>query len=108
MSQIIDILLRTNRHLAELAQEIRTMKQELQDLADAVKANTDATAAAVQFIDGLATQMQTAIQNEDGPAIEQLANDLKANTQKLAEHITANTPADKANAPVADPAAPAG
>lgn len=94
IAQTTDLIARQNQHLM---QEIATMQQELQDIADAVRANTDATAAAVTFISQLADKMKDAVTNQDGPQIEKLANDLKANSNALAQAITANTPADSSS-----------
>jgi dsDNA-specific endonuclease/ATPase MutS2 len=76
-----------------LAKEIRKMSEQLDQLTAAVAANKDVTDSAVALLTGLHAKLEELIANGVDPAaLQTLADDLQAATQKLAEAVVANTP----------------
>lgn len=79
-------------HLAHrILEEIRTMSAELDRLTSEVQQSRDATDSAITLISGLADQIR-ALQN-DPAALAALADSLDADQTRIAEAVTANTPA---------------
>jgi hypothetical protein len=77
-----------------LLEEILKMSAQLDALTAAVAANTTVTESAITLLTGLHAKLLELIANGIDPvAVQQLADDLSAETQKLADAITANTPA---------------
>jgi hypothetical protein len=74
----------------------------LDDLQAQVQANTDLEHSAVQAIQGIAKQLQDALNSNDSAALNALAQQLNSSAASLGAAITANTPA----APTPDPNAP--
>lgn len=85
------------------AQEDKTMAA-LDDLTAQVTANTNLEQSAVTLIEGIAAQLQTALNNNDTPALQALTQHLSNSAAALGAAITANTPATPTPAP--DPNAP--
>ena len=78
----------------QILTEILKMSAQLDALAAAVAANTSVTASAITLLTGLHAKLLELIANGIDPAaVQQLADDLSADTQKLAESVTTNTPA---------------
>lgn len=86
-----------------LNQEVKVMSA-LDDLTAQVHANTDLEQSAVSLIQGIAAQLQEAINNNDSSALSALASQLNTSAAALGAAVTANTHADPA--PPADPNAP--
>ena len=79
---------------AQILEEIRKMSAQLDALVAAVSANTTITESAITLLQGLHAKLLELIANGIDPvAVQQLADDLSAQTQKLADAVTANTPA---------------
>jgi hypothetical protein len=77
-----------------LLAEILKMSAQLDALISAVAANTTITESAITLLTGLHAKLLELLANGIDPvAVQQLADDLSAETQKLADAITANTPA---------------
>jgi chromosome segregation ATPase len=79
--------------LTQLHQMENHQMSALDDLQAQVQANTDLEHSAVQAIQGIAKQLQDALNNDDEAALEQLAQQLNASAASLGSAITANTPA---------------
>lgn len=71
-------------------QGVSRMSQEFDALKAQVKANTDAEAAAVVLINGIADRIAAA--GEDPVALSALSADLKASADALSAAVVANTP----------------
>lgn len=84
----------------QIESELKRMSQALDDLKAQVAANVSLEASAIQLIGSLADQIAAAA--NDPAALQQLTTDLKAEADKLAAALTANTPA----APTTTTAAP--
>lgn len=89
------------------------MSQAIDDLADAVKSNTDVVQSAITLIGGLADQLDAASNTGDMSAVSDMAAQIRASAQALADAVAAGTPADPAapaapapTDPAVDPAAP--
>jgi hypothetical protein len=69
------------------------MSAQLDALAAAVAANTTVTGSAIELLNGLHAQLVDLLAQPtiDPVAVQALADDLSAQTQALAEAITANT-----------------
>jgi hypothetical protein len=77
----------------QILTEILKMSAQLDALAAAVAANTSVTESAITLLTGLHAKLLELMANCIDPvAVQQLADDLSADTQKLAESVTANTP----------------
>jgi hypothetical protein len=84
----------------------------IDDLKKEVAKNRDVTASAVQLLQELTTKLQSAVSNDDMAAIQQIVDEVKADSQVLGEAVAANTvaaqpppaPAEPVNPPVIDPA----
>jgi hypothetical protein len=79
--------------LARLLKELTEMSAQLDALAAAVAANTTVTGSAIELLTGLHAQLMELLAQPtiDPVAVQALADDLSAQTQALAEAITANT-----------------
>lgn len=69
------------------------MSAQLDALAAAVAANTTVTGSAIELLNGLHAKLVELLAQPqiDPAAVQALADDLSAQTQALAEAITANT-----------------
>jgi predicted Zn-dependent peptidase len=76
--------------LAAIANLESLMSQELDDLKREVQESRSVTEGAAALISGLADQIRDA--KDDPAALEELAQQLDAQTQQLASAVTANTP----------------
>jgi hypothetical protein len=68
----------------------------LTDLQAAVAAESTAVASAVTLLGGLKAALDAAIASGDPAALQQLSNDIGAQTKALADAVAANTPAPTA------------
>lgn len=71
----------------------------MQDLRDAVARNTSVDDSVIAMLQGISQQLKDAQALNDPQAIQDVITQLDANTQKMTDAVTANTPA--APAPVA-------
>jgi chromosome segregation ATPase len=76
--------------LGRVEKDREAMTQDLQNLADQVKQNTDAEQSAVALLTSLADKLHAAA--DDPAAIRDLATQLKSSSDALAAAIVANTP----------------
>lgn len=76
--------------LGKLTKEIKLMAGQLDALTAEVARNTEVDESAVTLIKGLAVQIESL--KNDPVALQKLADDMKASSDKLAEAVAANTP----------------
>ena len=92
------------RDLAEFLlyshEEIMT---KLQDLQAAVAAEQTVEQSAITLLQGLAQQLQAALDNDDDDAIQAVIDQVNNNASTLAAAVTANTPAPGPSAPAPSP-----
>ena len=65
----------------------------MQDLRDAVRRNTSVDDSVLAMLQGISQQLKDAQAQNDPQAIQDVINELDANTQKMTDAVTANTPA---------------
>lgn len=65
----------------------------LDDLKTAVAQNRDVTESAITLLQGLKQKLDDAIASGDPAALTQLSADLGSETTRLADAVSANTPA---------------
>jgi hypothetical protein len=93
MSVLRDIwfeLQRLNQNLELLRQQEKRMTQATDNLAAAVRRETDVVSSVTTLISGLAAQIKA---TSTDPQVQQLADQINANSDTLASAVTANTPA---------------
>lgn len=71
----------------------------INDLKAAVERNTSVDDSVLTMLTGLVQQLKDAQANNDPAAIDQLIAQLDANTQKMTDAVTANTPAEEPSEP---------
>ncbi len=87
-----DYTLVSNHLLHHILEDIHAMTVQLDQLTSEVEENTSVTESAVALLANLAEQLRA---NADDPAaIEDLANKLDTNSNRLADAVAANTPAE--------------
>ena len=84
--------LRTTSDLIVAALENAIMPT-MQDLKDAVTRNTSVDDSVLALLQGISQQLKDAQAANDPRAITDIINQLDANTQKMTDAVTANTPA---------------
>lgn len=86
-------LTRGDDPLTKILKELQQMSAQLDALAAAVAANTTVTGSAIELLTGLHAKILELLAQEviDPVAVQALADDLMAQTQSLADAITANT-----------------
>lgn len=83
-----------SNHLLLIIQKLNIMSQALDDLKAKVAAQTTVNQSAITLLQSLKSQLDAAIANGDDAALEDLSNQIGANTQALADAVTANTPVE--------------
>lgn len=78
----------------------------LQDIANAVNAETSVDNAIVTLLDGIVTQLQAAQSSTDPTAMANVVANIQANTAILSAAITANTPVTASQASATSTPAP--
>ena len=73
-----------------LGLEIRNMAA-IDDLKGEVSQNTDLTGSVVSLVNGLADQLEQALQNNDTAAVQAVVDQMRSNNQALADAVAANT-----------------
>jgi Zn-dependent M32 family carboxypeptidase len=90
----LDVLIWLTRRTAK---DQQIMADDLTDLIDSVAQNSDVVSSAVEAFDGLVTRLEEALASNDPAAIAAVTDDLRANTQRLADAVAA-VPAEGAPA----------
>lgn len=83
----------TARLINKLIKKVDKIMATMQELRDAVRRNTDVDQGVVTLIEGISTQLKDAQAQNDPQAIQDVINELDANTKRMADAVTANTPA---------------
>src|SRR5258708_4963652 len=65
----------------------------MQELTASVQRNTDVDESVLTLISGISTQLKDAQASNDPAAIQAVIDQLDANTKRMADAVTANTPA---------------
>lgn len=76
--------------LRALTKEIKTMASNLDALTAEVARNTEVDESAITLLKGLAAKIEE--MKNDPAALQKLADDMKASSDKLAEAVVTNTP----------------
>jgi hypothetical protein len=84
-------LTRIETAVNNLLKGFATMPQTLDDILAEVTRNTSVEQSAVTLIQGLAAQLQAALNSGDTTKIQAIITQLKANDDQLAAAVTANT-----------------
>lgn len=67
------------------------MAQNLEELATDVQENTDATSSILSVLEGVNQQLKDALATGDVAKIQELSDQIDANTQRLTDAAVANT-----------------
>jgi pyridoxine 5'-phosphate synthase PdxJ len=85
-----------------ITKELKTMSANisanLQALETQIAQNVSVEASAVQLIQGIATELQNALNNSDDAALPALVQQLNSSATSLAAAVAANTPASTTQA----------
>ena len=96
---------KSERHiLKELLFKVNIIMATMQDLTASVQRESDANDAVVTLLNGVSQQLKDAQASNDPQAIQTVIDQIDANTKKLSDAVTANTPAAPASS---TPSAPA-
>lgn len=106
LSRIVMLQQQNNALLNRILNQEKNVMSAIDDLTAQVQANTSAEQSAVTLIQGLAKQIQDAVNSDDSSALESLAQQLNSSAAALGAAVTANTPATVQPAPAPDPNAP--
>ena len=82
----------TKRVLAKLIKRIERIMTKLDDLNAAVERNTSVDDSVLTLLEGVVQQLKDAQSSSDPMAIDNLIAKLDANTQKMTDAVTKNTP----------------
>ena len=83
----------------KLVKKVNKLMATINDLKAAVERNTSVDDSVLTMLTGLVQQLKDAQANNDPAAIDQLIAQLDANTQKMTDAVTANTPAEEPSEP---------
>ena len=78
--------------LSKLTQKVDKIMATMQELRDAVQRNTDVDDSVITLLQGISQQLKDAQAQNDPAAIQAVIDQLDANTQHMADAVTANTP----------------
>lgn len=62
------------------------------ELRDAVHRNTAVDESVITLLEGISVQLKEALANDDPEAVQALIDELDANTKRMTDAVTANTP----------------
>lgn len=79
--------------LTQLIKKVDKLMANMQELREAVRRNTDVDQGVVTLLEGVSTQLKDAQAQNDPQAIQDVITELDANTKRMADAVTANTPA---------------
>lgn len=87
--QIRDLLHRIDTRITQMEKRLMSA---LDNLRAQVERNTNVTDSAITLLQGLKAQLDAAIASGDPAAVQAVADNLGAETDKLAAAVAANTP----------------
>jgi len=90
VDQLIDDVAQLRSLIIQETKVLSTMPADLTDLTNQVAKNTDVSNSAITLIQGLAAQLQAAV--NDPAAIQAIVDSLNASDTSLAAAVAANTP----------------
>jgi len=79
--------------LSQLIKKVDKIMATMQELRDSVQRNTDVDEGVVTLLQGVSQQLKDAQALNDPQAVQDVITQLDANTQRMADAVTANTPA---------------
>jgi enamine deaminase RidA (YjgF/YER057c/UK114 family) len=79
--------------LNQISEKVDQIMPTMQELRDAVQRNTAVDDSVLAMVQGIVQQLKDAQAANDPTAIAELISALDANTQKMSDAVTANTPA---------------
>ncbi len=77
---------------SQLLKKVDKIMATMQDLRDSVRRNTDIDGSVVTLLEGISTQLKDAQALNDPQAVQDVITQLDANTKRMADAVTANTP----------------
>lgn len=80
------------RLLKKILKEEEKIMATMQELRSAVERNTSVDDSVLTLLAGISQQLKDAQAQNDPQAIQDVINQLDANTQKMTDAVTANTP----------------
>ncbi len=83
----------TARLISKLIKKVDKIMATMQELTASVQRNTDVDESVLTLISGISTQLKDAQASNDPAAIQAVIDQLDANTKRMADAVTANTPA---------------
>lgn len=81
------------RLLKKILKEEEKIMATMQELRSAVERNTSVDDSVLTLLSGISQQLKDAQAQNDPQAIQDIINQLDANTQKMTDAVSANTPA---------------
>lgn len=78
--------------LHELNIKVNTIMATIQDVADAVNAESTVDDSIITLLNSIVAQLQAVIDSGDPASLDAVVSAIKANTAKLQAAVTANTP----------------
>lgn len=85
--------LEVSRLLKKILKKEELIMATMQDLRSAVERNTTVDDSVLTLLAGISQQLKDAQAANDPQAIQDIITQLDANTQKMTDAVTANTPA---------------
>ncbi len=82
-----------SRLLKKILKKEEEIMATMQDLRSAVERNTSVDDSVLTLLSGISQQLKDAQAQNDPQAIQDIIAQLDANTQKMTDAVTANTPA---------------
>lgn len=83
----------TARLILRLIKKVDKIMATMQELTASVQRNTDVDESVLTLIAGISQQLKDAQAANDPAAIQAVIDQLDANTKRMADAVTANTPA---------------
>lgn len=76
----------------KLLKKVNKLMATMQELKAAVERNTSIDDSVLTLLEGISQQLKDAQANDDPQAIQDIINQLDANTQKMTDAVSKNTP----------------
>jgi len=80
--------------LEKISKKVNKLMATMQDLRAAVERNTSVDDSVLTLLSGISQQLKDAQAQNDPQAIQDIINQLDANTQKMSDAVKANTKAE--------------
>lgn len=76
----------------KLLKKVNKLMATMVELRDAVQRNTAVDESVITLLEGISAQLKEALANDDPAAMQALIDELDANTKRMTDAVTANTP----------------